>query len=74
MPENMPVVISHDPFARVETVRKIVHTTDGCANCGNNYHGRLFRYGHRRDDNLSGTVALESRAFCGKVCRDQYTA
>jgi hypothetical protein len=60
----MTITISRDPFARVETTRASVHTSQGCAWCGNHRKsGRLFAY---------GTRATDRHLFCSKGCRDAY--
>ena len=70
----MTTTISHDPFARIETTRASVHTSQGCTWCGNHRKsGRLFAYGTRADEDLSGRRAGTDRhLFCSKSCRDAY--
>lgn len=62
------VVLSRDPFARVDTVRRVERTNDPCPWCGQNTRGRLFRYGTWADG--VGTSPLwDERAFCSVGCR-----
>ena len=64
------VVISRDPFARHNVIRRTVETTAGCAWCGNRRRsGRLFQYGIDPD---GGQRSWDRESFCGKTCRDAY--
>jgi hypothetical protein len=67
------VVISHDAFARFETVRRKVETSRNCDFCGNKRkNGALFQYGFLEDDSLSGWVNWQSQAFCSISCMRSY--
>lgn len=67
-----PVQVMRDPFARCTIMREIVRTDKGCAWCGGNRFGRLFRYGVERDS-LRPRVDWQPEAFCNIECmRDYY--
>lgn len=64
------VVLSRDPFARVDHIRVCEESSKSCAWCGSRRKsGRLFYYGVWLDN---GHTHLEGRGFCSKSCRDSY--
>lgn len=64
------VVLSRDPFARLDHVRMVEETSADCAWCGNSRpEGRLFFYGVWLDN---GHTVRDSRGFCSKGCRESY--
>ncbi len=66
------VTIDRDPFARTETVRRLVETQVTCAWCGQDRpSGRLFEYGVDRDDR-PGRIAWDDKVFCSRGCREAY--
>lgn len=71
MPNTLPyVVLSHDPFARREFIRRaaVRYGKIDCANCD---RPARFRYGHR-DDALFNRPSWDARAFCGVACRRSF--
>lgn len=64
------VSINRNPFARSETVRRIVYTVrDTCDWCGDNRGGRLFEYGTAHD---GGRTEWHTGRFCSKYCHNAY--
>lgn len=64
-------MLKRDPFARETTIRQTVRTDAGCAWCGNDHGGRLYRYGVERDG-LRDTTHWDWEVFCGIDCRRAY--
>lgn len=66
------VVISHEPFARYELIRRIFHTAASCDNCGSNRHNHLFQYGYCKDGIYTRPI-WEDGLFCQIGCfREHY--
>jgi len=64
-------VISHDPYGRFETIRRVITTdTQTCSWCGQNRNGRLFQYGINRDDRCRDE--WQSEYFCSIGCMHDY--
>lgn len=60
------VSINRDPFARTETVRRAVKTTETCACCGSHRpSGKLFQYGTETD---GGRTRWFDKLFCSVLC------
>lgn len=58
------VTISRDPFARCETVRRIVKTNLECAGCARRAR---FQYGTERDG-IGTRVSWSPVLVCGLAC------
>lgn len=68
------VVLSHDPFARVEIIRICEETSESCAWCGSKRRsGKMFYYGVW-EDGLNSHPYYHSKPFCSKSCHDSYYA
>ena len=67
----MCVTIKHDAFAREELQRQVVTTTSGCDWCGQNHHGRLFRYAITQDGLMKRRNWLKG-LFCSISCMRAY--
>lgn len=79
---DRPAVISHDAFARLSIVRRVVvalsntHRPCTCAECGQpRYRAAklthsLFQYGTALDDRTA--IDWHRGAFCSKSCHDTY--
>lgn len=66
------IVLSRDPFARVDFIRMVEETTQGCAWCGNRRkNGKMFYYGTWAEN---GHTYWHSKPFCSKSCHDIYYA
>ncbi len=65
------VQISHDAFAREALTREVVRTQATCSWCGNNHHGRLFRYYVEPDRVQSQQNAIKG-LFCSVNCMRTY--
>lgn len=65
--------LSHDAFARTETVRETVWHSGVCNWCGGTGRlpGRLFRYGTEEDDR-PGRVNWWRGVFCSVTCARDY--
>ena len=64
--------ISRDPFARQDTVRQSVTTTQSCSWCGQTRNGgKLFEYG-TQPDSISGRINWHRGLFCSKGCHNSY--
>ena len=62
------VMISRDPFARVELFRR-VEESGTCYWCGNtNAHGKVFRYGYESDGMTRG-ITWDRQVYCSRNCR-----
>lgn len=79
-------VLAHDPFTRVETVRR-TETSDyphlsyvkayECAWCGHvrrtkSGKATTFRYGTHHDG-ITTRIQWDDRVFCSKSCRDAFS-
>ena len=76
--EKMTVEIAHDGFARQSLVRETIRQphADGrtCDWCGQNPHGRLFRYGNQ-PESISGRIDWDgNHLFCSVGCYRSYHA
>ena len=58
------VTISRDPFARCETVRRVVKTSVECAGCA---RPARFQYG-RLSDGIRTQVSWSPVLVCGLAC------
>ena len=76
MEETNFVSINRDPFARGDTVRRVVTNTHTCANCGNSRYrngkpiNSLFNYGWFADDKHH--PSWDDKNFCCVDCRASY--
>ena len=61
------VVISHDPFARVEVIRRIVDKTS-CDWCG---QPARFQYG-THSDGYGARPEFDDHTFCGIQCHRSF--
>lgn len=68
-PVRNAVVLSSDPWARIDRVRVVVPKSS-CTFCGRTQ--ARFAYGVQCSDNLRGDVAILKGTFCNKGCRDAY--
>ncbi len=78
-------VLSHDAFARFETLRRTEtgeYVGNGwtkpyeCANCGTVRRTKsgkpsTYRYG-TQSDAIGARVSWDAHVFCGKSCRDSF--
>jgi hypothetical protein len=66
-------VISRDPFARQDLVRRQMPArADGCAECGNlNRNGKLWQYG-TDPDRIVARTSWHVGVFCSKACHDAH--
>jgi hypothetical protein len=66
-------VVSRDPFARQELVRRqILSRADGCAKCGNlNRNGKPFQYG-TNPDRIVERVRWHAGAYCCVGCHNAH--
>ena len=71
MSENV-VILSHDPFARVEHVRICRDSYKPCTWCGNTRSsGKMFYYGTWQEG-INTRPDIDNKPFCSKDCYNNY--
>ena len=68
--------VNRDSFARTETHKERIYTTNGCAFCGQGRKtksGRQYLWQFRREDDAVGVKSsFDVRLFCSIGCRRSY--